>query len=379
MIYFNDLKSQWLEIKDSTMPEIAELFETSQFILGPQVERFENSFAKFCSCSYGVGVSNGTDAIKIAAKALELGESPRIFMPANTFVATWLAAREAYPNSEITMVDIDNHGQIDTANLELKIKEYRSQGGKDCLVIAVHMYGCCDTIDEISRIANNYNYRDGLYRCALLEDASQAHGAKSTRGTIAGSVGDIAAFSLYPGKNLGAAGDAGIITTNNEALAKKCKLLRNYGSEEKYIHKEIGYNHRLDSLQSIILYWKLKRLNEWNQSRSVSANTMRLALDNPEIEWMLTDNPSQAYHILPVLLENLEKRSAFMKYLNDNKVQCGIHYPVPIHKMSFYDKQEADLAKTENYANRMVSLPIHPFMMDIEIQYIVDTINKFRG
>ena len=365
MIYFNDLKSQWLEIKDSTMPEIAELFETSQFILGPQVERFENSFAKFCSCSYGVGVSNGTDAIKIAAKALGLGRRPDIFMPANTFVATWLAVKEAYPNSKVIMIDIDQNGQMDTAKLNEKIT-------KGSLIVAVHMYGCCDNIEEINRIADKN-------QCLLMEDASQAHGAKTTRGTIAGSVGDIAAFSLYPGKNLGAAGDAGIITTNNESLAKKCRLLRNYGSEEKYIHKEIGHNHRLDSLQAIILYWKLKKLNEWNQSRSISANTIKLALDNPEVEWMLTDNPSQVYHILPVLLKNLEKRSAFMKYLNDNKVQCGIHYPVPIHKMPFYDKQEPDLTRTENYADRIVSLPIHPFMMDIEIQYIVDTINKFRG
>ena len=375
-ILFNNLNAQWLAIKDQAMPEIEKLLETSQFILGPQVKRFEEAFAGFCSCDHGIGVSNGTDAIKIASKALELDDSPRVFMPANTFVATWLAARDAYPNGRITMVDIDNHGQMDTKKLEQHIKKYRDQGGKDCLVIAVHMYGCCDAIDEISRIANNYNYRDGLYRCALLEDASQAHGAKSPQGTLAGSVGEIAAFSLYPGKNLGAAGDAGMITTNNEKLAEKCRMLRNYGSRKKYIHEEIGYNNRLDSIQAIILYWKLKQLDEWNKARSQIAQKIKSKINNKNIQWMLGDNPNQVYHIMPVLL-NSENRSVFMQFLGDHSIECGIHYPVPIHKMPFF-LEDKKLSRTEDYANRMVSLPIHPFMKEEEVKYVCDTLNTYK-
>ena len=378
MIKFNKLDKQWETIRSQVMPEIEELFESSQFILGPYVQRFEEAFAEFCSCDHGIGVSNGTDAIKIAAKALEL-DSPRIFMPANTFVATWLAAREAYPDSQITMVDIDRHGQINTDQLEQYIKDHRNSGGGDCLIIAVHMYGCCDSIDEILKIANNHNYRHGLYRCAVLEDASQAHGAKSREGTIAGSAGDISAFSLYPGKNLGAAGDAGIITTNNKDLAEKCRMLRNYGSKEKYVHEEIGYNNRLDSIQAIVLYWKLKHLPQWNESRSIFANIIKLNMRNKEIQWMLTDNASQVYHILPILLKDLQKRSAFIEYLRDNNVECGIHYPTPIHKMPFYTNVESHLNTTESYADRIVSIPIHPFMHMVEIEYILDTINNFKG
>tara|TARA_R100000008_G_C3575255_1_gene164782 strand:- start:716 stop:1831 length:1116 start_codon:yes stop_codon:yes gene_type:complete len=369
MIKFNDLSAQWLAIKDQAMPEIEELLEASQFILGPQVKRFEDAFAEFCSCGHGIGVSNGTDAIKIAAKALELGDSPRVFMPANTFVATWLAIKEAYPNSQITMVDINENGQIDTNKLDQHIKDYRHGGGKDCLVVAVHMYGCCDAIDETSNIANSYD-------CPMLEDASQAHGARSPKGTLAGSVGEIAAFSLYPGKNLGAAGDAGIITTNNEKLAEKCRMLRNYGSRKKYIHEEIGYNNRLDSIQAIILYWKLKKLDEWNKARSEIAQKIKSKINNKNIKWMLGDNPNQVYHIMPVLL-NSENRSVFMQFLGDHSIECGIHYPIPIHKMPFF-LEDKKLSRTEDYASRMVSLPIHPFMCDTEIDYLANHLNNYR-
>lgn len=366
MIKFNNLNLQWQQIKDKALPEVEELFESCQFILGPQVERFEEAFAQYCSCKHGVGISNGTDAIKIAAKALELTESVQVFMPANTFVATWLAIREAYPQSNIVMIDIDENGQMDTDKLKEAVS--KSEGQK--LIVAVHMHGCCDNIDEISRIATESD-------CLILEDASQAHGSRSKNGTLAGSVGKISAFSLYPGKNLGAAGDAGIIVTNSEKLATKCKMLRNYGSKEKYIHEEIGYNNRLDTMQAIVLYWKLKHLTKWNNSRAVSANYIRLMLSNPRVKWMLTDNIHQVYHILPVLLENKDKRSEFMKYLNDNNIQCGIHYPIPIHKMPFYEKQETDLGRTENYADRIVSLPIHPFLTQEELETIVQVINNF--
>jgi len=375
MIKFNDLNAQWKVIKDDAMPEIQELFETSQFILGPHVERFEKSFATFCSCQFGIGISNGTDAIKIAAKALDLGNSPTVFMPANTFVATWIGIKDAYPNSEIVLIDIDEHGQMDLNKLDWEISNNTNNSK---LIVPVHMYGCCDTIDEIHKIRSKYNYRDRLGRCALLEDASQAHGAKSTKGTIAGSIGDISAFSLYPGKNLGAAGDAGIITTNNERLAKKCRMLRNYGSEEKYVHKEIGFNHRLDSLQAIILYWKLKHLERWNDNRSAIATKIKTGLKNKHVKWMLTYNTSQVYHILPVLLENEKKRNVFTKYLDDNNIQNGIHYPIPIHKMPFYEKLEKNLDRTEDYSKRMVSLPIHPFLTDNEIEYVLKIINQFK-
>lgn len=369
MIKFNDLNAQWKVIKDDAMPEIQELFETSQFILGPHVERFEKAFATFCSCQFGIGISNGTDAIKIAAKALNLGDTPKIFMPANTFVATWLAVKEAYPKGDIIMVDIDSNGQMDLERLEMGW--LKTNKNPNTLIVAVHMFGCCDILGKLKKLSKKYN-------CLMLEDASQAHGSLSSECQVAGSVGDISAFSLYPGKNLGAAGDAGIITTNNERLAKKCRMLRNYGSEEKYIHKEIGFNHRLDSLQAIILYWKLKHLERWNDNRSAIATKIKTGLKNKHVKWMLTHNTSQVYHILPVLLENEKKRNVFTKYLDDNNIQNGIHYPIPIHKMPFYEKLEKNLDRTEDYSKRMVSLPIHPFLTDNEIEYVLKIINQFK-
>lgn len=369
-VKFNNLNAQWLEIEEQAVPEIRELFYTSQFILGPQVKRFEEAFAEYCRSQHGIGVSNGTDAIKVAAKALELKGRPLVFMPANTFVATWLAIKEAYPDAVIELVDVDQNGQMNTDQLERYLS--RPRIARSCLVVAVHMYGCCDTVDKIRHLASKYE-------CLLLEDASQAHGAKSPRGTVAGSVGDVSAFSLYPGKNLGAAGDAGIIVTNNEKIAERCRLLRNYGSVEKYVHESVGHNHRLDSIQAIILYWKLRKLDEWNRSRSIAANKIRSQINNDRISWMLTDNTLQVYHILPVLLKDSENRNVFMKHLDYNNVECGIHYPVPIHKMPFYRRVETQLDRTEEYAERMVSLPIHPFLKDKEILHIIDAINTFGG
>tara|TARA_B100000929_G_scaffold3156_1_gene2682 strand:- start:1485 stop:2612 length:1128 start_codon:yes stop_codon:yes gene_type:complete len=373
MVKFNNLNAQWLEIKNEAIPEIEELFKTSQFILGPQVQRFEEAFAEYCGCKYGIGISSGTEAIKIAAKSLSLcerGEIVQVFMPANTFVATWFAIREAYPNANINLVDIDNYGQIDTQKLEHKISQRRWSPSQRCLIVAVHMYGCCDSIDNVRRLASKYN-------CTILEDASQAHGSRSPQSAVAGSVGKISAFSLYPGKNLGAAGDAGIITTNCENLAEKCRLLRNYGSKQKYVHEEIGYNHRLDSIQAIILYWKLQRLATWNKSRSLVADKIKLEVVNNRVEWMLTDNPLQVYHILPILLKDFKNRNAFTGHLTDNSVEHGIHYPIPIHKMPFYQKVESDLVQTEKYSEKMVSLPIHPFLSDVEILQITKAINTF--
>jgi len=371
MVKFNNLNAQWLEIKNEAIPEIEELFETSQFILGPQVQKFEAAFAEYSGCKYGIGVSNGGDAIKIAAHALNLDEDLHVFMTANTFVATWIYIKEAYPKAKITLVDVDDHGQTDVNQLDQYLASAVTPAGrKECLIVAVHMYGCCDAIDDIQEVASKYN-------CPILEDVAQAQGSKSPQGTIAGSVGQIAAFSLYPGKNLGAAGDAGIITTNREDLAEKCELLRNYGSRQKYIHEEIGYNHRLDSIQAIILYWKLQKLDEWNKSRSLIARKIRSEIINDSVKWMLTDNMLQVYHILPVLLKDSKNRNAFMDHLADNSIECGIHYPVPIYKMPFYEKVAPDPIQAGEHSEKMVSLPIHPFLNNGEILQIAKAINTF--
>lgn len=381
MIKFNDLNAQWLAIKDQAMPEIEELLKTSQFILGPQVERFEKVFASYSECKYGIGVSNGTDAIKIAAKALGLKHNTHIFMPANTFVATYLAAKEAYPNAKIHMIDIYEDGSMNLDLLQMNIDQVNSNAiihneSIDKLVIAVHMFGNCDNLDKIYNICTDTQSK-------LLEDASQAHGAMSLDGNVAGSVGDISVFSFYPGKNLGAAGDAGIIVTNHKNLYDKCQLLRNYGSTQKYIHVEEGYNHRLDTIQAIILYHKLHKLDGWNSQRKAHAAKIIKGITCPldATNWitpMQEISQRQVYHILPILVSNKSTRPNFITYLTKNNIPHGIHYPIPIHKMSFYSNNNDNLPITESYADRMVSLPIHPFLSDTEINSIINTINQFE-
>jgi len=379
MIKFNDLKSQWLAIKDNAMPEIEELMNNCQFILGPQVERFEKSFADYCECQYAVGVSNGTDGIKIAAKALEI-EHPnlKVYMPANTFVATWLGIKDAYPNSEIELIDIKEDGTMNLDILRSKLEPPRRKPTKPTmyaigsthvnLVVAVHMFGNCDNLDEISQICEET-------QSFLMEDASQAHGATTPNGTVAGSKGLVSVFSLYPGKNLGGCGDAGVIVTNDRDIFRKAKMLRNYGSEQKYIHEFEGFNNRLDSIQAVVLYWKLKYLDKWNENRKNFVDKLRNYVDNEYIRWILSPERGQVYHILPIRVEN---RKLFQQHLDAHNIQHGIHYPIPIHKMPFCDK-DFDLPITEMLSKEMASLPIHPFMTDDDLIKIVGCLNRYKG
>ncbi len=371
MVKFNDLQSQWLAIKDNAMPEIEELMNNCQFILGPQVERFEKSFADYCGCRHAIGVSNGTDGIKIAAKAIGIHHSKlKVYMPANTFVATWLGIKDAYPHSDIELVDIKEDGTMDLDILRSKLetpKTYAAGVTHVNLVVAVHMFGNCDNLDEISQICEET-------RSFLMEDASQAHGATTKIGTVAGSKGVASVFSLYPGKNLGGCGDAGVIVTNDGDIFRNAKMLRNYGSEKKYIHEFEGFNHRLDSIQAIVLYWKLKHLEKWNENRKNFVNKLRNCVDNEYIKWILSPERGQVYHILPVRVKN---RNMFQQHLDAHNVQHGIHYPIPIHQMSFC-KKHFDLPVTEVLSKEMVSLPIHPFMTDDDLINMVRCLSKYK-
>jgi len=257
-ILFNDLKSQWDLIKDDCTKQFEELFENSSFILGKPVQEFERAFAKYANSEYAVGVSNGTDALKLSAQSLQLSGSIGVIIPANTFVATIFGLEQSWPNAEFTLVDCNEYHQINTDELREVVAQTRDH--YDHLVIVpVHLYGYTCDMDSIGSIAREYD-------CIVLEDASQAHGA-TYGGKPVGSFGKVAAFSLYPGKNLGAAGDAGVITTSDPEIYKRLLLLRNVGSVKKYHHVVKGSNHRLDTLQAIILKEKLPYLDAWNSAR----------------------------------------------------------------------------------------------------------------
>lgn len=365
-IEFNNLKAQWDAVKVDCLNDINSLFEQSHFILGNQVNEFEKKFAEFIGCKYAVGVSNGTDAIKLAAQSLDLKGRILFIIPSNTFVATIFGAEQAYPNADFEMIDCNEYYQLDMDLLEKRLSQVH-HNYDNIVVIPVHLYGYTVDIDRLKEVCLKYN-------SLILEDSSQSHGAEY-KGLKTGSFGDVAAFSLYPGKNLGAAGDAGIITTNNIDIYNRLIKLRNLGSSEKYIHTIKGSNHRLDTIQAIILKHKLEFLNQWNQMRRDVVHIFESEINNPLIIKPKTpDNCLPVHHIYPILVENREK---FINYLTNKGIQSGIHYPVIISKMEMYLNNFSIDQKAYEFSKKMVSIPIHPFLTQEEIYYICEQINKY--
>ena len=369
-INFNDLSTQWDIIKEEISPKLEELFKKSDFIGGKAIEEFEDNFSKYCNTKYAVGVSNGTDALKISLAALNIETTCGIIIPANTFIATALAV--TYLSNikyEMILIDCDQYYQIDVDILESYLIKNRKKW-KSCVIIPVHLYGHPADMKRILEIAGKYN-------CLILEDASQAHGSIVLNKKV-GGLGDIAAFSLYPGKNLGAAGDAGIITTNNEELFNKAKALRNYGSFKKYYYEYRGWNNRLDTIQAIILNTKLKYLDKWNNMRIEVANRYNdLLKDNVNIIIPKTAPyiDKQIYHIYAVRVKN---RDSFQKYLSEHNIPTIIHYPIPIQKTKpFKHLDHFDNKRTLQFANELISLPIYPFLKDVEIEYITETLKNY--
>jgi len=369
-IKFNDLSKQWDIIKEDVSPKLEELFKKSDFIGGKAIDEFEKNFAKFCNTKYAVGVSNGTDALKISLAALDIESPCGVIIPANTFIATTLAI--TYLSNikyEIILIDCDQYYQIDVVSLESYLKKYR-KNWKSCVIIPVHLYGHPADMKRILEIAEEFN-------CFILEDASQAHGSVVLNKKV-GGLGDISAFSLYPGKNLGAAGDAGIITTNIEELFNKVKALRNYGSFKKYHYEYRGWNNRLDTIQAIILDSKLKYLDKWNNMRIDVANGYNSLLNDNEIIITPKSAPyidKQIYHIYAIRVKD---RDNFQKHLSDHGIPTIIHYPIPIQKTKPFKHLDCfDNKNTLQFANELISLPIYPFLNDEELEYIAKTINNY--
>jgi dTDP-4-amino-4,6-dideoxygalactose transaminase len=261
MIPFVDLKIQYDSIKDEIGEAIQKVLDKTSFIMGEELEKFEEEFARFCDVKHAIGVANGSDALILALKACEISQGDEVITVPHTFIATTEAI--THVGGKIVFVDIDPKTYtIDVSKIEEKISN------KTRAIIPVHLYGQPADMDPIIRLAKEYNLK-------IIEDAAQAHGAEY-KGKKVGSIGDVACFSFYPGKNLGAYGDAGVITTNSEEITKKVKLLRNHGRiTKKYEHAIEGYSSRLDNLQAAILRVKLKHLNEWNESRRKNAQKIQ--------------------------------------------------------------------------------------------------------
>lgn len=367
-ILFNNLEKQWSLIKSNCLFRLDLLFSRNDFILGKDVIEFEKNFANFIGCKYAVGVSNGTDAIKLAAEAINI-KSKKILtiIPANTYIATIFGIENAL-DTDIILIDCDQFYQMDADILEKTIIEKHNDYDQ-IIIVPVHLYGYACNMDKINDIKDKYN-------CIIIEDASQAHGAK-WNGQNVGTFGDVSAFSLYPGKNLGAAGDAGIVCTNNIDIYNRLLYLRNLGSIEKYYHIIKGYNNRLDTLQAIILDEKLKYLEQWNSDRRRIINVYNNLIKNKDLILpQCHELCLPVHHIFPILVKQREK---FQQYLTENGIQHGIHYPILIEETPMYGHLvKSSNPNAINISKKIISLPIHPFLTDDEILYLCDVVNNYR-
>lgn len=338
-----------------------DVFNRQWFIRGELLTQFEKSFAEYCNVKYCVGVGNGLDALRLILSAYDIGPGDEVIVPSNTFIATVLAI--SYVGATPVFVEPDIKTLLIAPDLiEEKITE------KTKAIMVVHLYGRMADMDNIVPIARKYNLK-------LFEDCAQAHGA-STCGKKAGTWGDASGFSFYPGKNLGALGDAGAVVTNDEQTAAKIRALGNYGSHIKYQHEYKGVNSRLDELQAAFLSVKLKYLDQWNEERKTIANRYYNEIKNVKIT-LPVYTEDNVYHIFPVISS---ERDRLHKYLEGKGIHTQIHYPIAIHLQKAYQDmkcQKGDYPVAEQISATELSLPLYPGMNDDEIQYIIDCMNAF--
>jgi len=352
------------DIKAEILPNFEQFIDKGWYVLGQQVTQFEKEFANFCSTKYCSGVANGLDAIIIALKTLNIGNGDEVIVPSNTYIATWLAV------SFVGAKPIPVEPRIDTYNINPELIE-RAITAKTKAIIPVHLYGQCCEMDAIMQIAQKYN----LY---IIEDNAQAQGA-TYNGKITGSFGFINATSFYPGKNLGAFGDAGAITTNDEYLWSKANVIRNYGSEKKYYNEIRGMNSRLDELQAGLLSIKLKHLSKWNNERVAIAKQYLKELKGVGdlILPVLAGSSTSVFHLFVV---RSQQRYALQEFLTKNGVDTLIHYPIPPHLQHAYNDlqiKKGSLPVAETIADSCLSLPIFPGLTDAEVDYICNIIKQF--
>ena len=367
MIPFVDLKAQYDSIKDEIDNTIQNVINNTSFIMGEELKKFEEEFAWFCDVKYAIGVANGSDALILALRACGIGEGDEVITVPHTFIAT----TEAISNvgGKVVFVDIDPKTYtIDITKIEEKINE------RTKAIIPVHLYGQPADMDPIMKLAKKYDLK-------VIEDAAQAHGAEYKREKV-GSIGDVGCFSFYPGKNLGAYGDAGMVVTNNEEIAEKIRLLRNHGRiTKKYEHKIEGYSSRLDNLQAAILRVKLKYLNKWNDMRRSNAKKYNELLNNigGTITPYEAEYAKHVYHLYVIGVEK-EGRDKLREELRSKGIATGIHYPIPLHLQPAYRYlgfKEGDFPVTEKTSREILSLPMFAELNDQQIEEIVELIKNY--
>ena len=353
---------KWRALKDKAEAAIDRTFQGGHFILGPEVTKFESAFAGYCEAEYCVGVGNGLDAIGLSLRACGVGQGDEVLVPAHTFIATWLAVSNIGARPVPVEVDAATYN-IDPACIRASITDTTKA------IIIVHLYGQPADVDQINQIAKEH-------KLAVIEDAAQAHGARS-KDRRTGSLCDVAAFSFYPTKNLGCVGDGGAIVTSNEEIAEKVRRWGNYGSDQKYVHKDAGVNSRLDEIQASILNISLAELDAWNARRNEIADRYREKLAGDAIQLpVVLDDVIHVWHLFVVQVPN---RAAFQEKLKNKGVSTLVHYPIPPHLQGAYKRrgmQKATLGITEDLCQRIVSLPMDPYLTDDEVDYVCECVNE---
>lgn len=359
MIPLVDLRAQYQQVKDEVHEAIDRVLESGQFVLGKEVERFEEEFSSYCRAGYGIGVNSGTSALHLALLALGICPGDEVITVPFTFVAT--VAAIGYTGARPVFVDIDPVSfTIDPHKIEQAITP------RTKAILPVHLYGQPADMDPIKRIARNYGLK-------VIEDAAQAHGAEY-KGQRVGGIGDLGCFSFYPGKNLGTYGEGGMVTTNNLEYMRTIRMLRDWGAEKKYYHDLKGYNYRLEEMQASILRVKLKYLDQWTESRRKHAKKYNERIDSRltprEIEYS-----RHVYHVYAIRSNDREK---LQKKLHVDGISTGIHYPIPVHLQKAWKElgyKRGDFPHSEKAANEVLSLPMYAELTDEMIIQIVKGIN----
>jgi dTDP-4-amino-4,6-dideoxygalactose transaminase len=356
-IPFLDLKAPYLELQPEFDAAYQRVMNSGWYILGQELEAFETEFAAYCDTQFCVGVGNGLEALHLILRAMEIGTGDEVIVPANTYIATWLAV--SYTGATPVPVEPNpNTHNINPEQIEAAITS------KTKAILAVHLYGQPADMDSINRIAKQHQLK-------VIEDAAQAHGAYYKERRV-GGLADAAGFSFYPGKNLGAFGDGGAVTTDDANLASKIRLLRNYGSRTKYLNEVQGFNSRLDELQAAFLRVKLAKLDEWNARRIQVANQYLEKLSNLT-GLMLPDVPNWAEPVWHLFVVQCSNRSSLETDLRSADIGTLIHYPIPPHLSDAY-KAEQSLSYfpiTEQLAQTVLSLPISPHMTNEEVTHVI--------
>ena len=362
-IKYLDLQAQYRAIKPEIDAAISKVIESSAFILGPAVAEFEEAFATYCETDHCIGVNSGTSAVLLALKAVGVGPGDEVVTTANTFVAT--ISPILYLGAKPVLVDADPESR----NMDPELLKF-AISPKTRAIMPVHLYGRTADMEPILQVAREYGI-------PVVEDSAQAHGARY-KGKRAGSLGRIAAFSFYPGKNLGAYGEGGAVTTSDPKYDKTVRMLRDHGSEKKYYYDMLGYNARLEGIQGAVLTVKLKHLDKWNAERRRVALSYNEHLKGvPVVTPGLHKDHDQVFHVYVI---QSERRDELQKYLAEKGVPSIMHYPVPVHVQKAFDHigyKEGDFPVTEKLCREVLSLPIYPEMTEEQVAFVAGTIKKF--